>query len=311
LDGEALNMQRSARVYDGHRKLKHSALGLSGLSFLLVFSLANATPSRTQLLPQAAPSPLPKYEYDVVSIKPYKPGSSEGNYAGGYDTLPNGFSARNLFLRSLILTAYGVSSDQLLGVPDWLRTEGYDVEVRMDEVVAGALQKLSPDDRVHARQQMLQALLADQLKLRVHRESKNLPSYVLVIAKDGPKFQEAKPDETTSISSTRNGETWSITVTAYSISSLALMVANTLSYPVVDKTGLSGRYDFKLEWSPAASRLRTPSVGTSEDSTAPLPDSSGTSILTALQDQLGLKLVSGKSPIEVIVIDHVQRPSGN
>ena len=293
------------------RKLVLSTAGIVAVAIASTCGLLGSTPTQAPPQQQNTTATLPAYEYDVVSIKPYKPGSSEGNYAGGYDILPDGFSARNLFLKSLILTAYGVSSDQLLGVPDWLRTEGYDVEARMDEAVAGALQKLSPDDRAHARQQMLQALLADQLKLRVHRESKNLPSYALVIAKDGPKFQEAKPDETTSISSTRHGETRSITVTAYSISSLVFMLPNTLSYPVVDKTGLSGRYDFKLEWSPAASRLRSPSVGMSEDSTAPLPDSSGTSILTAVQDQLGLKLVSGKNPVEVIVIDHVQRPSGN
>ena len=304
-------MQRSARVYDGHRKLKHSTLGLLGLSFLLVFSLADAMPSRTQLLPQAAPSPLPKYEYDVVSIKPYKPGSSEGNYAGGIDILPDGFSARNLYLRLLIQSAYRVSSNQVVGAPDWLSTEGYDVEARMDEVVAGALQKLSPDDRLHAQQQMVQAFLADRLKLRVHRDSKNLPSYELVIAKDGPKFQEAKPDETISTNSTAQGGTRSVTVKAYPISSLVLMLSNTLHNPVVDKTGLSGRYDFKLEWSPDASRLQSPSVGASEDSTTPPPNASGTSILTAVQEQLGLKLVSGKSPVEVIVIDHVERPSGN
>src|ERR1039458_8472778 len=144
------------------RKVVLSTAGIVAVAIASTCGLLGSTPTQAPPQQQNTTATPPAYECDVVSIKPYKPGSSEGNYAGGYDILPDGFSARNLFLKSLILTAYGVSSDQLLGVPDWLRTEGYDVEARMDEAVAGALQKLSPDDRAHARQQMLQALLADQ-----------------------------------------------------------------------------------------------------------------------------------------------------
>ena len=205
---------------------------------------------------------------------------------------------------------------RLIGAPSWSDSESYDIDAKMEASVADALKKLPPPERQLARQRMLQALLADRFKLVLHTETKEFPVYSLSIAKNGPKLHEAKPDDTYANGyKLPNGkpagagfdsdEVGKVTAQGVSIDNFARWLSRQVRRTVVDRTGLTGKYDFALQWAPEES-----DASGMPDSTS-TADSSGLSIFAALQQQLGLKLESGKGPVEIFVIDHAERPSGN
>jgi bla regulator protein BlaR1 len=259
---------------------------------------------------QSDSSIAPQYKYDVATIKPNNTGRSRGFMPG---FTPDGYRADYVRLRLLIIQAYGVQGFQISGGPAWLDTEAYDVETKMDGATAAALTKLSPDEVKLARQQMLRSFLEERFGLKVHRETKEGPIYSLVIAKGGSKLHDAKlgsglvgPDGAViqGYSQFTNAGTIAHALSAQRI---AILLSQEVKRQVVDKTGLKGTYDFTLEWARGLA-LSAPSDGEESDA-APAP--SADSIFAAVQDQLGLKLVPGKGPVDVIVIDHVERPSGN
>jgi uncharacterized protein (TIGR03435 family) len=235
---------------------------------------------------------------------------------------PEGFSANNVSVQMLIRVAYGVEENQIQGLNS-LASENYDVEAKIEKSVADDLQKLDQDQRLEVRRHMLQALLADRFKLTIHRETKELPIYALVVAKNGPKLQEAKPGDTypngfrgpggrggRGMMMMGQGE---LTGQALHVADLARQLSQQLGRTVVDKTGLTGVYDFTLKWTPD-NQMAMPGGagdgGRGSDGGASA-DSSGPSIFTAVQEQLGLKLESQKGPVELLVIDHVEKPSEN
>jgi uncharacterized protein (TIGR03435 family) len=232
----------------------------------------------------------------------------------------DGFTATNVPLLTLIRQAYGLRAfaidDRIFGGPAWLSAERYNIDAKIDDAVAEKLKQLSPDQSKLARQHMLQALLADRLNLIVHRETRDLPVYSLVVAKNGPKLQESKPDDPYldgfKDKSGRGGTgimmgSGSIVGQAAHLDALVPLFSILVGRTVVDKTGLTGTYDFKLKWTPDQNLAAT---STGSAGVQP-PESSAPSLFTAIQEQLGLKLEPGKGPVEVIVIDHVERPSGN
>jgi uncharacterized protein (TIGR03435 family) len=259
----------------------------------------------------AAPTP---YQFEVASITPSSPDASGGNMSI-LGSASDRFSARNVELMKLIRAAYGIpmgaEDSRIKGGPNWLRSERYDVDAKIDGSVVDGLKTLSQDQRTLEQQEMLQALLADRCKLAIHREIKDVAIFTLVIAKNGPKVRDAKPGETASLGFGGQGETRSITGQARSIANLVRALSVSLGCPVLDKTGLAGKYDFKLEWTPDDGQAQSLSTGAPNDRLAPPPDSNAPSIFEAIQEQLGLKLVSGKGPVEIVVIDHVERPSAN
>ena len=237
---------------------------------------------------------------------------------------PDGLSATNGTLEMLINAAYGVDNIQISGAPSWVNSERYDLEAKMDSSTADELRKLNEDERMVERRHMLQALLADRFKLMIHRETKELPIYALVVAKDGPKFQEAKPGDTypNGIKGP-DGQTHAgmmfmgregLTAQGIPISNLVRHLTRQLGRTVVDKTGLTGKYDFTLKWTPDESQgamfkgTEGGQPGTGGPTTA---ESSGPSIFTVIQEQLGLKLKSTRMLMDFLVIDHVERPSEN
>jgi bla regulator protein blaR1 len=251
------------------------------------------------------------YEYEAATIKPSKgpdPGGRIGMWAA-----PDGFSAWFITLQQIISVAYGVERFQISGGPNWLPSERFDIEAKMDAATADALEKLSQDQRVLAQQQMLQALLANRFQLTVHRETNELTIYKLVIAKGGPKLREAKPDGTHPGAGSMQGSVLGgeVIAQAVPVPRLAHELTLMLGHPVSDKTELKGVYDFKLQFTPD-NRLQPPN-GLAPNERLPVrpADSNVPSLFDALQEQLGLKLESGKGPVEVIVIDHVERPSPN
>jgi len=281
-----------------------------------VCSLLGAIPNQIpQHQQQNTNSSALAYEFETASIKPNKSGFV--TFRSGFTA--DGFRSEDTTVRWLIQQAYGVSDFFLSGVPNWLNTEHFDVEAKMDTSVADRLSKLTPAELKLARQQMFQSLLAERFNLKVHRETKNATVYFLTIGKNGPKLQDAKTGNTLAVNADGTPARSRIQVgiakggaeeiQAYStdMKTLGDFLTRALDRPVLDKTALTGAYDFTLEWMPDIASTPAPD----SPNAVPLPGIPGASLFTALQQQLGLKLEPGKSPIEIIVIDHVERPSGN
>ena len=305
-------MQRIGDGFGTRRRRLFSAARVVAIAVPIALGALDTTQIRAQSQSQnAAPTP---YEFEVASIKPSNP-DAPGGYLTNLARASDRFSARNLELMKLIRAAYGIpmgaEDSRITGGPNWLRFEKYDVDAKIDSSVVDELKALSQDQRTLAQQQMLRALLADRCKLAIHREIKDLAIYTLVIVKDNQKLQDAKPGETTSLSFGGDGETRSITGQARSIASLVQALSVVLGCPVLDRTGLAGKYDFKLGWTPDDDQVQSLSPGAPKDRPASPLDSNAPAIFEAIQEQLGLKLVSGKGPVEVFVIDHVERPSAN
>jgi uncharacterized protein (TIGR03435 family) len=195
----------------------------------------------------------------------------------------------------------------------------------MDSATAEQVGKLGESQSQAVRQHMLQALLQDRFKLTLHRETKELPVYSLVVAKNGPKLQEAKPAEPDGngirgpdgrpavgghFVRMARGE---LNGHSLGMADIVRLLTQQLGRTVLDRTGLTGNYDFTLQWTPDEGQppgFKEPAGGQGIGSSAPR-DSSWPSIFTAIQEQLGLKLESQRGPVEILVIDHAERPSPN
>jgi uncharacterized protein (TIGR03435 family) len=309
-----------------------SAVGMLIVAVPLLYSLLDATPGKAQAPGQSAaatssgagtPAALPTYEYDVVSIKANKSGSA---IPGGRQS-DVGIDVTNFPLVFLIQAALGVSPDRIIGLPGWLSTDRFDVNAKMDPEVVDALKKLSQDDRKTVQQNMLQALFADRCKLKFHRETKELPTFALSLGKNGPKFKESKPGDQPEAGikvpdgkggngTMTVGEKGMMTFHGLPISYVVAILSQQLGRTVVDKTGLTGKYDFSWQFVPSAAMIRqfgggaTPDAASGNSSGIP-SDPDGTDLFTAVAEQLGLKLETAKGPVEVIVIDHIEKPSDN
>jgi len=252
-------------------------------------ALAMPSPSRAQTQGAAA-APL---SFEVASIKPAAPG--ESGMMSRMTTSPGGrFTVEGYTVKALIQQAYDVKDFQITGGPGWVNSERYDIIAKAETSAKPEQIKL-----------MLQSLLAERFKLVIHRDTKELPVYALVVAKNGPKLHQADPE-----TQAAKGGGWGvgggrITGRSLPVSTFAKLLSEQLERTVVDRTGLTGIFDFKLEWTPDRA-----AAGLSPDSPS-VPAELGPSLFTALQEQLGLKLESTKGPVEVLVIDRVEKPSGN
>jgi uncharacterized protein (TIGR03435 family) len=228
-------------------------------------------------------------EFDVVSIRPSRSNES----GGGMNPIPDGISARNLSVNTLIQIAYGLKPWEISGGPDWARTARWNVEA-----------KAEGDPSFQKKKEMLRTLLADRFQLQFHRETRRMRIYSLTRAKGGPKLQ-ATASGVRGYVRPRRGliEGQGLTMTT-----LAEFLEGSLGQSVTDKTGISGAFDIKLEWTPTEGELDYQIQGYGFDGNV---DANGPSIFTAIQGQLGLRLEAGKGPVEVFVIDHIARPSEN
>ena len=174
---------------------------------------------------------------------------------------PDSLTAKNQTLQNLIELAYGVQDSQISGGPDWFATARFNIEAKLDSSVVAEMKKLSPEQQKTERDRMFQNLLADQFKVALHRESKLLPAYVLVVAKNGPKVQAAKPGDTypngiKGLDGLPAGphkfemSSNQLTVQAMPMSFVTEHLAMHLNQPIVDRTGLTGDYDFTFNWAP-------------------------------------------------------------
>jgi len=198
---------------------------------------------------------------------------------------------RGTTLQILIFRAYHVSSYSLFG-PDWMGSLMVDVVAKLPASAAG----LSPEDRRLLTNVMLQGLLAERFKLKIHREEKLIPGYALVVAPGGPKMRRVEGPMPGGMVMPGN-----ITAKGSPIAQITASASGALRGPVQDMTGLSGYYEFNLKWTPDD----LAPAGADNASTA--PDDRPPSIFTALQEQLGLRLEPRKFPIQTVVVDHVER----
>jgi uncharacterized protein (TIGR03435 family) len=242
--------------------------------------------------------------FEVASVKPSAPGVPGMfiRYLPGGGVRVTGASLKNL-----ISLAYNVRAFQIFGGSQWVDTEPFDIEARAatsDVTTPTDPAKMSEEQR--KANERLRSLLADRFQLTLHPETKEQPVYALIVAKGGSKLQES----TEARGLIRRMGRGTLKGQAVGLGMLALNLSNELGRRVIDKTGLSGKYDFELTWTPTqpSAAPLSPPPQTAESALAADP---GPSIFTALQEQLGLRLESEKGPVEVLVIDRAERPSKN
>jgi bla regulator protein BlaR1 len=260
----------------------------AGWLFLVIPAFAQEATATTNAQPKVTRASDGVHGYEIVSIKPNKTGDS-----GGMRRLPDGFGWNNIPLSSLVHGSYGIVMDsQVIGMPDWARWENYDIVAKADADTAERWEKLSGKERWGEEQPMMRLILADRCRFKAHQETKELPVCDLVIAKGGLKIKEAPPNEKP-MEIMSGGQ---MTVHAMAIDTIVHAFPGSVGRIIVDKTGLGDKkFDFDLKWTDDRR---------SSDDEAP-------SLLTAFEEQLGLKLVPARGRGEVLIIDHMERPSPN
>jgi uncharacterized protein (TIGR03435 family) len=209
------------------------------------------------------------------------------------------FQAKNVPLKHLMVIAYGIREGLIFGLPKWATSSRFDITAKITDPDSKTLRSISREER----QAMLASLLEDRFHLKLHTEVKTLPVYELVVAKGGPKLTTSAlpPPDAKNPDPLRIGN-WNVQNTDIAATGVALSdLAGNLSLPldrtVIDKTGLTGRYDFRLKWT---------AEGVATGATDDPPD-----LFTAIQEQLGLKLQAAKGPVKTLVVDDVKQPTGN
>jgi len=261
--------------------------------------------------------------FETASVKPNLepiPAATTGSVV----PYPGRLVARAALLRFVIQQAYEVRRDQVVGGPDWINTARFDIEARADGNTTFPQLFL-----------MLQSLLEDRFRLRAHRETRQLPVYELTVAKGGSKLQKLKPGGCFALPLNGppvppppgpgapppcgrvfvgmfNGKA-NLEGGNVPVAELVRVLSNMLGRTVIDKTGMSGTYDIHLPFAPDAALQGLPGVGAPGDPVLPVSadPAAGATIFTAIQEELGLRLESTKGPVDVVIIDHAEKPSEN
>ncbi len=272
---------------------------------LTIFVIAGSVSPRWIALAQQEPRP----SFEVASVKLNTNGTDrEGISMPPYSSM---LTATNFKLKTLILIAYQMDEPRILGGPEWINSDGFDIVAKPSQGTFDAGQS----------RLMLQTLLEDRFKLRIRRETREVPVYVLLASKSGLKLSEAKEgscftvgpnsplpppkagqNPPTPCGGTMRGPNL-LAGGNNSMAEFVFALSNVLGRPVIDKTGYTGTFSYRLEFTPERISGLPVDAGNS--------DPSRPSIFTAIQDQLGLKLESQKGPADVLVIDHVEKPDAN
>jgi uncharacterized protein (TIGR03435 family) len=306
-----------------------AALAIATITMPLAFGLLRMIPVDGQIY--HATEPLPSFE--VATVKPSQGGPKS------YNLTPDVFPYFNIRTATLIMNAYRVppfgQEHYLLNGPSWIfsDSERYDVMGKIDDELVAKMRTMPPEELHREQMLMMQSLLADRFKLKVHFETREMPIYELVVAKGGPKLtpSQAKPEVDNNIQpknlSWDDLKTWlpngqmrarvgpggahEMIAKCITIDQLMYWLpwqpseAFTVDRSTVNRTGITGLYDISLKWT-VPMHLNSPQNPAVAEDGAGGPD-----FFEALQKQLGLKLVPSKGPVEVIVIDHIERPSPN
>jgi bla regulator protein BlaR1 len=275
------------------------------------FGVAGITPSHAQILHPTTPLPA----FEVATIKPWKatplPPSADGAPKKVMKASPVGVAGQATErvhsigqVEILLDLAYNLpvgSRGRIIGAPDWVASQSdrYELVAKIEASLFATMQTMTPAQQRDQVALMEQSLLADRFHLKLHFESREMPVYALVLAKGGPKLTAAENGEASRLSNLENEQGSEMTARAVTLDELSRSpLLRTGGRPVIDQTGLKGTYNFTLKWR-------------ADQSAAQENTSDAPSLFTAIEEQLGLKLVPSKAPIEVIVIDHIERPSEN
>lgn len=233
-------------------------------------------------------------DFDVVTVKVNDTGSGSSRLSIRDDVL----QATNIQLDSLIEAAFDIRRDQILRLPHWAQAAHYDVVAKVVDMTPEQLRGLSSDQR----RTMLRRLLEQRFHCQTHVESRTLPLLKLVVDKGGIKFAEwqkpADGQDNKKGSMSVNNEV--MTAAGVPVDTLVRFLSSQTHMPVVDETGLKGNYNFSMKWQ---REEQGPDSG--------LHDQGLPTIYAALPEQLGLKLESGKGPVNVLVVDHIEQPTEN
>jgi bla regulator protein BlaR1 len=241
--------------------------------------------------------------FEVASVKPGDPGSRRF----GIGSRGTQFQVTNAPLKMMIGFAYDIQNHQILGGPKWIISDRFNIEARPGP---GAPMATGPEG-LRAQRLMLQSLLEERFKLRLHREIRIEQVYELVVAKGGPRLTPSAGPGADGREGIFGRGFGGLTATNRPIESLAGLLSQRLGRSVIDKTGLSGKYDFELSFMPEVSPGDLELFGPPPPEAIPPADANLPSIFTALPDQIGLKLESARGPVEVVVIDSAEKPDAN
>jgi uncharacterized protein (TIGR03435 family) len=241
--------------------------------------------------------------------------------------VPGRYAATNITARMLINFAYNVKSAQVSGGPSWISTDRFDIDAKEEDSIAQQLQKMSRDQANDQIRLMVQSLLADRFGLVVSRPTKEMPIYALVVARGGAKLAESAlpplpkgfstgPAQMPSAPPTKPSDVpqgammqgpGHLLANGVSVAALASMLSAQPEFSdrvMVDQTGLTGKYDMLLQWTPE-------NLGPMMNPNEPAPDPNAPSLFAALEEQLGLHVESTKGPVEMLVIEQISEPSEN
>ncbi|HEX7795083.1 MAG TPA: TIGR03435 family protein [Vicinamibacterales bacterium] len=265
----------------------------------VALSLARANPETAWTMPSppAALRPMPANAvptFEVATIKPSNP-NQQGK---GFTVRGREVITINTSVRDLVAFAYSVHPRQIVRGPGWLETEKFDITGQPDiEGLPNQLQMRT----------LVQKLLTDRFKLTFHREKQELSIYALVVGPKGPALTKSSGDPDGLPSLLFRGLGSLPAINASMTDFATVMQAAVLDRPVVDRTGLAGRYDFSLTWTPDETQFASMGVKVPP----PPADATAPSLFTAIQEQLGLKFEPSRSPVDVMVIDSLEHPSPN
>jgi uncharacterized protein (TIGR03435 family) len=326
-----VNMQSKL---ESRRIVRYITAGMAILTVLVSLSeppLGRAQSQAGATAPQAQAGAPQSFE--VASIKPSAP-AENGMFMVMMGNSPGGrWTAKGVTTSILIQQAYDVKDFQISGGPSWLNSERYDIVAKAD----------TPNITREMLKVLLQSLLAERFNLKFHRDTKELPIYALVVGKNGHKLHasEIQPNtqgDAQAANPSKPGQTGGGTGGAVEVagapvksgsqirmgrgqlnaqmtpvSAIAAMLAQQLGRPVIDKTDIKGNFDFSLQWTPDETQRGIGFGGMEKPATdSPLPsDPTSPSIFTAVQEQLGLRLEATKGPVEILVIDRIEKASGN
>ena len=292
---DRINLTYTGKMAADGRSINGSAS--QGTPLPLVLERATAATEWT--IPEA-PKPIPPMDpkadpsFEVATIKPSKPDAP-----GKLFVVQGGkFRTLNFTLGEMISTAYGVQAKQVVNAPEWIWTEKFDVQAQPDTPGMPSRAQLMGE---------VQKLMADRFQLKFHRDKKELSALVLSVDKSGSKLKPSEGDPK-GLPGLFFGGVGVLRVNNATISDFtSLMQSAVMDRPVVDHTGLAGRYDFTLKWTPDEAQLAQMGMKAPAAEAADAPPN----LFTALPEELGLRMESMKTPVEVLIIDKVEKPSDN
>jgi uncharacterized protein (TIGR03435 family) len=226
-------------------------------------------------------------DWDVATVKP---SDAEGNNSG-FHSQGRRMTIQHRTVKDMLIIGYGMHEKQLVGMPGWAESDRWDVEGVVD---------LEGNPNLTQLQSLVRKILVERFGLRTHTEKREMGVYAITVAKGGPKLEKSKSDPNGSMSENDNdnGGQRTMRMKNATTGDFALVMKYAADRPVVDQTGLNGRYDFQLKW-------------TIDDSKAPTDGTVAPGLFTAVQEQIGLKLEPAKALVDVLVVDRVEWPAPN